>query len=411
MWQGAAFRFPPEDETDAHMAFLNLQGKWLHAAVGVLATLIVLGLLAAGFALSAGGSAEEARATVEEAVEKEKRPATVWAGPLRLPTENVALFEEDGGPRFYQHTARSFEGEPMHPWESGTYGYVRTPVQTETAGIVYTRFHEAIDIKPLHRDKRGEPMDTVRAIDQGLVAYVNDRAGASNYGKYAVVEHQWEGAPYYSLYAHLAELLAAPGERVRQGERLGRMGYTGAGLGRARAHTHFEINVLINNHFSRWINKHFGGNAHGLYSGLNMRGFDVGKYYEALRENPGLKITEFFQNQKPYYKVAFPRTGPIDLLNRYPWMRPAGVSDTTSFPSWEMSFTRGGFPLGAEPYDEPLNEPTVTMNPPLEGVSCMHTTYEHLQGTSPDCTLAPRGRRYIDLITMQGAGRPSKRAW
>jgi murein DD-endopeptidase MepM/ murein hydrolase activator NlpD len=397
------------------MELFNLQGEWLHAAVGILATLIALGLLAAGFALSAGGSPEQARAVVEEAIEKKKekeRPATVWAGPLRLPTENVALFEENGGPQFFQHTSRDFEEEPMRPWESGQYGFVRTPVRTEEQGIVYTRFHEGIDIQATRRDEHGEPMDTVRATDRGLVAYTNETADASNYGKYVVVEHQWEGAPYYSLYAHLSEVFVDTGERVRQGRRLGRVGYTGAGINEPRAHVHFELNVLINDHFRRWIEKHFGGNPHGVYSGLNMRGFNAADYFEALRDDPDLKLTQFLQQQEPYYKVAFPRTGPLDLLRRYPWMRPEGVSDTTSFPSWEMSFTRGGFPLGVNPYDQQLSEPKVTMNPPLEGVSCMHTTYEHLGGVPPNCTLAPRGRRYIDLITMQGAGEGgSRRAW
>ena len=394
------------------MEFLSLERKWVQVATGVVATAIALGLLAAGFALSAGGDPERAREAVKEAIreEEEERPASVWAGPLRLPTSNVALFKENGGPQFFQYTDRYFEGKRMRPWQAGQYGFVRTPVRTEE-GVIYTRFHEGIDIQAAHRNEQGEPLDTVRVVDDGTVAYVNQSAAASNYGRYVVVEHEWNGAPYYSLYAHLSDVMAETGERVRQGARLGRMGYTGAGINRRRAHVHLEFNVLVNDHFQRWIEKHFGGNPHGVYSGLNMRGWDPAAYFEALRDNPELRVGEFMRRQEPYYKIAFPRTGPLDLLRRYPWMRPPELSDTTRTPSWEMSFTRGGFPLKVEPYGKELSAPTVTKDPPVEGVSCMHLTYEHLQGTPPGCTLAPRGRRYIDLITMQGANETSERAW
>jgi murein DD-endopeptidase MepM/ murein hydrolase activator NlpD len=397
------------------MEFLSLDGEWSRAVAAGLVLFIVLGLLAAGFALSAGGGPGQAREAVEEVVEEEDRPATIWAGPLRLPTSNVALFEENGAAQYFQHTARNFEDEPMQPWESGQYGFVRSPVPTDEMGIVYTRFHEGIDIQATSRNDRGAPRDTAYATGNGTVAYVNDAAPASNYGKYVVVEHEWQGAPYYSLYAHLAKSYAETGERVRQGAPLGRMGHTGAGINLERAHTHFELNVLINDHFQKWIEKHFGGNPHGVYSGLNMRGFNAARYFEALRDNPDLTPAEFIKSLKPYYKIAFPRTGPIDLLRRYPWMRPPEGAATDSAQAWEMSFTRGGFPLKVRPYARAVSEPTVTMGAPSsvpDGVSCGHLTYEHLGGATPDCSLAPRGRRYVDLITTQGPGESgSGRIW
>ena len=69
---------------------------------------------------------------------------------LALPTDNDAIFH-GGGPDFYQTIERDYHGEKSTPWEGGQYGWVRDPVETG-AGIVYTRFHEGIDIKPVHRD-------------------------------------------------------------------------------------------------------------------------------------------------------------------------------------------------------------------------------------------------------------------
>src|SRR5690554_5389210 len=152
--------------------------------------------------------------------------AFVSAQPLDLilPTSNRALLEDDG-PAFYQFTDRYFKGKRSHPWEGGQYGFVRNQVETQE-GVVFTRFHEGVDIKPLYRDRRGEPLDTVRAIDDGYVVYANDNEHHSSYGKYIVVEHWWDGSPYYSLYAHLNEVDVERGDRVFQGDRLGRLGYT-----------------------------------------------------------------------------------------------------------------------------------------------------------------------------------------
>ena len=84
--------------------------------------------------------------------------------------------------------------------------------------MVYTRFHEGIDIKPVHRNASGEPLDEVRAIADGEVVHVNLVPGYSNYGKYIVIEHRWEGSNYYSLYGHLSSISVQPGDRVKRGQ-------------------------------------------------------------------------------------------------------------------------------------------------------------------------------------------------
>src|SRR5690349_7539032 len=88
--------------------------------------------------------------------------AKMQALELGLPTDNDAIFH-GGGDAFYQHIERDYHGEKSTPWEGGQYGFVRDPEPTRE-GMVYTRFHEGIDIKPVHRDENGEPRDEVRAI-------------------------------------------------------------------------------------------------------------------------------------------------------------------------------------------------------------------------------------------------------
>ena len=127
------------------------------------------------------------------------------AEPLKitLPTDNRALLE--GSPEdFYMWVPRTFENEVSRPWTAGQYGFVRTVVRTEGEGVIATKFHEGLDIKPILRDKNFNPLDEVRSIASGEVVHVNNSRGASSYGIYVVVKHEWGYGPFYSLYAHLA---------------------------------------------------------------------------------------------------------------------------------------------------------------------------------------------------------------
>jgi murein DD-endopeptidase MepM/ murein hydrolase activator NlpD len=55
------------------------------------------------------------------------------------------------------------------------------------------RFHEGIDIKCLQRDRSGEPINPVCVASDGEVAFVNAKPGLSNYGRYIVIQHVWDG--------------------------------------------------------------------------------------------------------------------------------------------------------------------------------------------------------------------------
>jgi murein DD-endopeptidase MepM/ murein hydrolase activator NlpD len=277
---------------------------------------------------------------------------------LALPTDNDALFS-GGGPEFYQHIERDYQGEKSTPWEGGQYGFVRDPKQT-AAGIVYTRFHEGIDIKPVQRDANGEPLDQVRAIADGKVVHVQPGAGYSNYGRYVVIEHRWDGSSYYSLYGHLSTIAVKPGQRVQKSEPIGVMGYTGVGINRERAHVHLELNLLLNHHFESWHDAVHKGdpNHNGIYNGINLTGLPIARLYLALNKNPSLTIPEFFRDEETFYKVALPRSSHFELPKNYPWM----VTKTGDFrtQSWEVSFARSGLPLKIEASSRQVRQPELT---------------------------------------------------
>src|SRR5439155_5819700 len=248
------------------------------------------------------------------------QPAQDHALDLVLPTDNDALFSGDGA-AFYQYVERNYKGEKSTPWEGGKYGFVRDPTDT-AGGVVYTRFHEGIDIRSLHRDENGEPLDEVRAISDGKVVHTNLVPGYSNYGKYIVIEHRWDGSSYYSLYGHLSAIAVRPGQAVRRGQSIAVMGYTGAGLNQARAHVHLELNFMLSHRFESWYDACHKNdpNHNGIYNGINLAGLDIARLYLALRKNPSLTIPDFIAEEETFYKVTVPKSRHFELLKVYPWM-------------------------------------------------------------------------------------------
>ena len=314
---------------------------------------------------------------------------------LVLPTDNDALFS-GGGPDFYQYVDRDYHGEKSTPWEGGQYGFVRDPVPTAT-GLVYTRFHEGIDIKSIHRDENGEPLDEVRAIASGKVVYTSLAAGHSNYGKYVVIEHRWDGSPYYSLYGHLSKIDVQPGESVDRGQHIAVMGYTGSGINRERAHLHLELNLIVSRHFQSWYDAVVKNepNYHGIYNGINLDGIDIARLYLALRKNPALTIPEFLADEQTFYKVTVSRSGNFDLAKNYPWMLPAETSKQPR--SWEVSFARSGVPLRIDPSDKKVKQPELTYVKPSQ-VDYSLLVRGEITGRGRNAHLTEYGRNMMLLL-------------
>ena len=316
---------------------------------------------------------------------------------LALPTDNTALLRGDGA-AFYQVVERNLHGVISYPWEGGQYGFVRDPREFG-GGTVYTHFHEGMDIRPLHRDARGEPLDEVRAMADGKVVYACEHAGYSNYGRYVVVEHHWDGCAYYSLYAHLNAIAVAPGQMVKQGDKLGVMGHTGAGIDRARAHVHVELNLLLSSHFEAWHEAVFPGeiNRHGIYNGINLAGLDLPRLIVGLRSNSSLTIPAFLRREEVFYKVLIPNSPNFELPRRYPWMVEGLPNDKPG--SWEVSFARSGLPLRVAPSDRTVSAPELSWLKPTP-VDARYLTRDNVAGRGSSAHLTQSGKSLMRLLAF-----------
>ncbi len=325
---------------------------------------------------------------------------------LRFPTGNDALFRDEGA--FYAGLDREqIPGLREHGWEGGRYGFVRNPARG-SRGMIFARVHEGLDIRPLYFDAAGEPADTVRAIADGRVVYANRGRGSSAYGQYVVVEHHWDGAPVYSLYAHLERVDVSAADSVAAGDPLGRLGYTGRGTALHRAHVHLEVALLLNRHFQPYFDAYYGStNLHGLYFGRNLAGLDVAALYAAHRADPAFSFRAFVRHRPVAYRVAIPGAFPLDVLDRYPWLADDGVSaaDTASAGAWVVGFTREGVPVEVGRQPQPVAAPEVAYVAPEVERGRLSTNGVLARGDSA-YHLTRDGKAAAALLGTSGRGVP-----
>ena len=101
------------------------------------------------------------------------------------------------------------------------YGYRRDPIYGTT------KFHEGMDFSA--------PVGTpVYATGD---ARVQSAGWHSGYGNLIELDH---GYHYLTRYAHLSEILVRPGQTVRRGDLIGRVGNTGKSTG---PHLHYEVRL------------------------------------------------------------------------------------------------------------------------------------------------------------------------
>ena len=258
-----------------------------------------------------------------------------------LPTANRALFEKGGEEKF-------FVGTVGKPWTSGTFGCVRSDGW---------QIHEGLDIRCLQRDKHGEPTDPVMATADGTIAYVNTRPSLSNYGNYIVLRHQIEGLEIYSVYAHLHSVRDGlkSGQTVKAGETIAIMGRTAnthEGISKDRAHVHFELNLLVNDHFAGWYNKTFPGqrNDHGNWNGQNLNGIDARLILlEQQRQGTNFSLVKFIRSETELCRVVV-RSANFPWLKRYPpLIKRNPLAEKSGVAGYEIALDFNAVPIEAIP--------------------------------------------------------------
>ncbi len=298
-----------------------------------------------------------------------------------MPTENRTLLEGDLE-TFYQPTISKRA-------VSGRYGFVRTGGPEPPKYL--ERFHEGIDVRPLRRDAKGEPLDPVLAAAPGEVVYVNSHASASNYGIYVVIRHRFGSHDLFSFSGHLASASVRTGQQVAAGDPIGILGYTGAGINKERAHLHYEITFRLQESYDRWFKKEghgFGGdrvNLHGDYNGLGYLGVDPARLLIATARGEAPTVHELFADLQAQFHVMVPAGETYWYWQKnFPFQVEGGL-DQPLPRSWKMTVNRIGIPLRFERSDENVEQPYVSWFRP----------YDRLQDYFTRGLVAKKGGNYI----------------
>jgi murein DD-endopeptidase MepM/ murein hydrolase activator NlpD len=344
------------------------------------------------------------------------KPTTAPTRPqsiaISLPTPNQFLFATGREQDFYQ---------PVEPARLQTAKFGCTRIGA--SGAEGSGFHEGIDIRCLQRDKRGEPTDPVTAIADGTVVYVNPSGGASNYGIYVVVRHEFHDAILYSLYAHLASVAHGmrPDSKVARGQQLGVMGRTSNDfkdglIPKERAHLHLEICVYVNPHFAEWsLRKNKRPVEHGNFNGRNLIGLDPAAFILAAQRDSWFTVRKFLDAQTTAFTVLFDSREPIPFLAHNQWLLrpPSEPHPSQPIPApvvaVEIAFDHTGLPLRAMPRrSNELTEETqrallqrrfvlASVNEPeLARNNCR----ELVKQEGRRWTLTTRGNEFIEILTF-----------
>lgn len=114
----------------------------------------------------------------------------------------------------------SLAGRPIsHGWMSSRYGYRTDPFNGKLA------MHEGMDFA-------GKDGSDIVATAQGVVTYADERWG---YGLLVEINH---GNGLSTRYGHAKEILVSPGDIVKPGQVIARMGSSGRSTG---PHVHYEV--------------------------------------------------------------------------------------------------------------------------------------------------------------------------
>ncbi|WP_415663338.1 M23 family metallopeptidase [Rariglobus hedericola] len=269
-------------------------------------------------------------------------PLAVFAAGPRIelvwPTPNTAYLEGKPIDAYVQPTV---SGEVT----SGLFGCARSG-----GG----QFHEGVDLKPVSRDRKGEPTDDVFATMTGVVRHINKRSGESSYGRYIVIEHPDLKPAVYTLYAHLSAVSVGlnPGDTVQRGQVIATMGRSAGGyaIPKDRAHLHYEIGLMMTRQFQSWYDwKKFGSpNEQGLYNGMNLMAVNALDFFNEFRARRVNNFTEYFAQLPAVARVRIATTRTPDFVQRYPELLTTPVP-MGGVAGWEMKVNATGIPFSWTP--------------------------------------------------------------
>ncbi len=158
-------------------------------------------------------------------------PEAFFARTLINPDYGKPGFTRDCGKRFH----RGCDIAPVSVTATG-----------KTTRVMFTDCATGQDFES--EEPMFEPHDDVFCVCDGTVHEIVEDGDSSDFGRHVVVEHVWPRSmtEFYTLYAHLAEIIVTPHATLAMGQHIGRMGQTSRSPDARNwmaiaPHLHFEV--------------------------------------------------------------------------------------------------------------------------------------------------------------------------
>jgi murein DD-endopeptidase MepM/ murein hydrolase activator NlpD len=194
--------------------------------------------------------------------------------------------------------------------ESGMFGNTRKYADGSP------RFHEGIDIAPYPPwNRKHLPTDTVCAAADGRVMYMNVyKTNPSLYGNYIVLVHDVKGfGQVYTLYGHLRAFHKGlrVGMSIEAGTPLGTLGNI-PDIPVARSHLHFEIGIIMNDHYP------LIDDDHGVWNGANLYGINPCDAFAEQESKGAFNIARYIAQRPVAFTYWTQQPVPRYFTKRYP---------------------------------------------------------------------------------------------
>src|SRR5690606_16275382 len=135
-----------------------------------------------------------------------------------------------------------------------------------------------------------------------------------------------------------------------------------------------------------------------LLNGMNLAGMDVARLFLEHRKNPDIRVQDFVRSTPAYFKVTLPRKGSFDFAERHRWMVQGDMNSPS--PSWEISFSATGLPVGIAPSQRTVAAPIVSAVRDSKHAH-RHLTRGLIDGKGSSATLTRAGKNLIALLTEE----------
>jgi hypothetical protein len=129
---------------------------------------------------------------------------------------------------------------------------------------------------------------------------------------------------------------------------------------------------------------------------MNLIGMDVAGLFLEQKKNPALRVQDFVLSTPAYFKVTMPRQGAWDFAERHRWLV-KGDTNAPS-PSWEISFSATGLPVGICPSQREVTEPIVSAVRNSR-IGHRYLTRKLIDGNGNTAKLTQGGKQLLTLLT------------